>query len=1153
MSMQYKFVHLNVHSEFSLVDSTIRCSQLAKSCQQNGMAAVAVTDVVNTYAAIKHYKSCINHGLKPLIGTHVWVSEGADYQHAHQLILLSMNKTGFQSLCQLLSHAFLENQHQGRGFVDSDQLYKHTKNLIVLSSAAGGQVAKAILADDMELAQKYCKNFKDKFGDRFYLELQRVGRNTDELIIQGSIELGSLNDIPVVATNAVQFIHPEDFNSHEIRVCIQEGRLIDDKRRKKRFTQQQYLKTPKQMAELFSDYPEAITNTVEIAKRCNTQFQLGETFLPKFEIKGESGSDDYLIKQSKLGLLKVLKLDKFDQIEQHYQQRLSFELDIINQMGFSSYFLIVADFISWAKENDIPVGPGRGSGAGSLVAYALGITDLDPIEHKLLFERFLNPERVSMPDFDIDFCMEGRDRVIEYVMEKYGHEKVAQIITYGTMAARAVVRDVGRVMGMSYGYVDKIAKLIPFVPGMTLEVALKQEPELEKLYKTDEEITELIDNAKALEGLARNVGKHAGGVVIAPTELTDFSPLYAEQGSSQSVTQFDKDDLELIGLVKFDFLGLKTLTVIYWAIKSINEVRKQTQKESLKLEEFDLNNDKTFELLKQAKTTAVFQLESRGMKDLIARLKPDTFDDLVALVALYRPGPLESGMVDDYVNRKHGETRVTYTHQILEPILRPTYGVILYQEQVMQIAQDMAGYSLGSADILRRAMGKKKPKEMAKQREVFLSGAKNNNIDPKIAEDIFNLMEKFAGYGFNKSHSAAYAFISFQTAWLKANYPSHFLSASLSVDMDNTDKVVMLIAEARDMGLNVLPPDVNRCEYKFIAAGENTILYGLGAIKGLGKPVIESLISEREENNEYSDLFNLCNRLSGQKLNRRALEALACSGALDCFAVERSSLVASISSAIDAANQRLNDKQAGQSDIFAMSEEKQNHAFYVNSPKWNDEERLKQEKATLGLYLSGHPVEQYREELDKFVTSRLVDLRPSETNQIVCGLISGIRTMFNRRGDKFAFITLDDNTARVEVSVFADLFAEAVEKLRHDRIVAIKGQVSIDERNQGIQVRAETIYSLSEYREICANALIITTSDQKLASDGEKFKNLISHANKGDLPIVLRYKKQNSMAQIKLGKEFSVNPENPLLYSLQELFGKDAVVINYSPQSANLH
>ncbi len=1151
--MQHKFVHLNVHSEFSLVDSTVRCSELAKCCQQNGMAAVAVTDVANTYAAIKHYQSCIKFGLKPLIGAHVWVCEQTDYQHAHQLILLAMSKQGFQSLCQLLSHAYLENQHQGRGFIDSLKLYEHSENLIALSAAHGGLVGKAILADDMELAEKHCLNFKKVFADRFYLELQRVGRHADETVVQSSVELASLHDIPVVATNAVQFIKPEDFDSHEIRICIQEGRLIDDKRRRKRFTEEQYLKASRQMMELFADYPEAIENTVEIAKRCNTQFELGKTFLPKFEISGAGTSDDLLVKQSKQGLVELVKAESFSQIDQAYRDRLSFELDIINQMGFSSYFLIVADFISWAKQNSIPVGPGRGSGAGSLVAYALGITELDPIEHKLLFERFLNPERVSMPDFDIDFCMEGRDQVIEYVMDKYGHEKVAQIITYGTMAARAVVRDVGRVMGMSYGHVDKIAKLIPFVPGMTLDVALKQEPELERLYKSDQEISELIDNAKALEGLARNVGKHAGGVVIAPTELTDFSPLYAEQGSAQSVTQFDKDDLESLGLVKFDFLGLKTLTVIDWALKSVNAVRNKTGQERLAVDDFDLNDEPTFNLLKKAKTTAVFQLESRGMKDLIARLKPDLFDDLVALVALYRPGPLESGMVDDYVNRKHGVTRVTYSHPILGPILKSTYGVILYQEQVMQIAQDMAGYSLGSADILRRAMGKKKPEEMAKQREVFLNGAQDNDIDPKVAEDIFNLMEKFAGYGFNKSHSAAYALISFQTAWLKANYPAHFLAASLSVDMDNTDKVVVLIAEARDMGLKVLPPDINQCDYKFVAADEQTILYGLGAIKGLGKPVVESLIAERERDGDFSDLFNLCNRVSGQKMNRRALEALACSGALDCFAVNRSSLVASISSAVDAANQRLSDKQAGQSDIFAMSEEKQNHAFYVNVPPWRTEEQLKQEKATLGLYLSGHPVDQYREELDNFISSRLVDLRPSSNNQIVCGLIIGIRTMFNRRGDKFAFVTLDDNTARVEVSVFADLYAEAVEKLRHDRIVAIKGQVSIDERNQASQIRAEAIYTLSEYRQISANALVITTSDQQFATDGEKFKHLINHANKGGLPIVLRYKKQNCVAQIKLGEEYCVDPENPLLYSLQELFGKDAVVINYSPQSSSLH
>ena len=1151
--MPKKFVHLNVHSEYSLVDSTIRCAELAKRCQEYGMPAVAVTDVVNNYAAIKLHKSCINNGIKPIIGAHVWVSNENDYQHASQLLLLSLNNNGFQGLCKLLSHAYLENQHQGKGYIDTDFLLANNQNLIALSAAQNGSVGKAIVDGELELAEQQCRFFKEKFADRFYLEIQRIGRSDDEEHVKTTVELASLTDIPVVATNAVRFISASDYHAHEIRVCIQEGRLIDDKRRKKRFTNEQYLKTTTQMTQIFADYPEAIDNTVEIAKRCNTQFKLGQTFLPSFDISKSQTADEYLIEKSQQGLVQVFDQTDFKQIDQAYRDRLTLELGVINQMGFSSYFLIVADFISWAKLNNIPVGPGRGSGAGSLVAYALGITELDPIEHMLLFERFLNPDRVSMPDFDIDFCMEGRDRVIEYVTEKYGNEKVSQIITYGTMAARAVVRDVGRVMGMSYGYIDKIAKLIPFVPGMTLNVALKQEPELERIYKNDQEITDLIDNAKALEGLARNVGKHAGGVVIAPTELTDFSPLYAEQGSSQSVTQFDKDDLEAIGLVKFDFLGLKTLTVIDWALKSINQKRAGSDEEPIKLEDLPQDDEKTYTLLKQAQTTAVFQLESRGMKDLISRLSPDVFDDLVALVALYRPGPLESGMVDDYVNRKHGETRVTYTHPVLEPILKATYGVILYQEQVMQIAQDMAGYSLGNADILRRAMGKKKPEEMAKQREVFVSGAKQNEIDVEIAENIFNLMEKFAGYGFNKSHSAAYALISFQTAWLKANHTADFLAASLSVDMDNTDKVVILNAEAREMGIQVLPPDINNCSYKFVAADDKTILYGLGAIKGLGKPVVENILEQRETEGEFTDLFNLCNRIVGQRLNRRALEALICSGALDCFSVGRASLMASISSAIDAANQRNSDKEAGQSDLFGISEEKQNHAFYVNVDEWRDEDRLKQEKATLGLYLSGHPVDQYTHELSNFISARVIDLRPKESNQIICGLILGIRTMFNRRGDKFAFVTIDDNTARIEVSVFADLYTECFEKLRHDRIVVIKGQVNIDERNQGMQVRAESIYTLPEYRVISANALVITTSDVQLASDGDKFKSLINHAGKGGLPIVLRYEKQGCMAQIKLGEEFSVNPENPLIYSLQELFGEKSVVINYSSQSAMRH
>lgn len=1149
--MHKNFVHLNVHSEYSLIDSTVRCRELAKHCQQYGMPAVAVTDVVNTYAAIKHYKACINSGLKPIIGSHVWVCEDSNYQQAHQLILLSMNNTGFQSLCRLLSHAFLENQHQGRGFIDISRLYAESDHMIVLSAANGGLIGKTIQSADLSLAESYCRMFKNQFGDRFYIELQRVGRSADEELVQASVELAAITDIPVVATNAVQFIQQEESKVHEIRVCIQEGRLIDDKRRRRRFTDQQYLKRPAQMLELFRDIPQAIDNTLEIAKRCNTRFKLGETFLPNFETAGKKTSDEQLIEQSNSGLLQVLKLSETQQMEKTYLERLEFELGIINQMGFSSYFLIVADFIIWAKENNIPVGPGRGSGAGSLVAYALGITELDPIEHELLFERFLNPERVSLPDFDIDFCMEGRDRVIEYVMEKYGHDKVAQIITYGTMAARAVVRDVGRVMGLSYGYVDKIAKLIPFVPGMTLDVALAQEPELNRLYKDDEDVALLIDTAKALEGLARNIGKHAGGVVIAPTELTDFTPLYSEQGSAQSITQFDKDDLESMGLVKFDFLGLKTLTVIDWALKSINALRLAEGEPALVLEEFNLQDKKTFDLLKAAQTTAVFQLESRGMKDLILRLQPDSFGDLTALVALYRPGPME--LSDDFVNRKHGREVVKYPRPEMEEILKSTYGVMLYQEQVMQIAQVLGGYSLGNADILRKAMGKKKPEEMAKQREVFVSGAAKNEIDKKTAESIFDLMEKFAGYGFNKAHSAAYALIAYQTAWLKANYPAHFLAASLSVDMDNTDKVVMLIAEARDMNIQVLPPDINQCEFRFIAADDDRILYGLGAIKGLGRPVIESIIQERRESGAYSDLFNLCNRVNTHKVNRRALEALACSGALDGFAVGRASLSASIGCAIDAANQRHSDREAGQSDLFGISEEKKNHIFYINAPEWNEDHRLKQEKATLGLYLSGHPVEQYRKELDRIVSARLVDLRPRDGQQIIAGLVLGIRTMLNRRGEKFAFVTLDDNTARVEVSVFAELYGESFEKLRHDRIIVIKGIVSVDERNNGIQMRAEAIYRLPEYRVNRANALIITTSDKKLASDGEKFKNLISHSGKGGLPIVLRYQKQGCMAQIRLGEQFSVMPENPLLYSLQEIFGENAVEINYSPQGDMSH
>ncbi|MBI5461167.1 MAG: DNA polymerase III subunit alpha, partial [Gammaproteobacteria bacterium] len=841
--MSVPFVHLHLHTEYSLVDGIVRVKPLVKAVAAAGMPACAVTDQSNLFALVKFYKAALGAGVKPIVGADIWIHNELDPNQPHRLVLLCQDRTGYLNLNALISRSYIDGQHRGVPTVQKAWLHEHSAGLIALSGGRAGDVGLALLAGNTPHAEQLLAEWCAIFPDRYYLELQRTGREHEEDYLHAAVALAVRHTVPVVATNDVHFLTPDDFEAHEARVCIHDGRTLDDPRRPRRHSEQQYLKTPEEMAELFADIPEALENTVEIAKRCNMQLTLGKNYLPDFPVPAGMTMDEFFRQQAREGLEQRLpklfdaNAPDFTERRQPYDERLQIELDVIIQMGFPGYFLIVADFIQWAKNNGVPVGPGRGSGAGSLVAYALTITDLDPIQYDLLFERFLNPERVSMPDFDVDFCMEGRDRVIDYVAEKYGRDKVSQIITYGSMAAKAVVRDVGRVLGHPYGFVDRIAKLIPFEIGITLDKALEQEEQLRQAYENEEDVHAIIDLAKSLEGLARNAGKHAGGVVIAPSKLTDFTPLYCEAGGANLVSQFDKDDVEAVGLVKFDFLGLRTLTIIDWALATLNRQRAERGEEPVDIERIPLIDPATFVLLKACQTTAVFQLESSGMKDLIRRLQPDSFEDIIALVALFRPGPLQSGMVDDFIARKHGAA-IKYPHPKLEPILKPTYGVILYQEQVMQIAQVLAGYSLGAADLLRRAMGKKKPEEMAKQREVFTEGARTNGIDEKIATHIFDLMEKFAGYGFNKSHSAAYALVSYQTAWMKAHYPAPFMAAVLSADMDNTDKVVTLIDECRDMKLNVVPPDINRSYYQFTVEGDATEIYGLGAIKGVGQAAI---------------------------------------------------------------------------------------------------------------------------------------------------------------------------------------------------------------------------------------------------------------------------------------------------------------------------
>jgi len=1151
------FVHLHLHSEYSLVDGIVRIPALVEAVAAAGMPACAITEQSNLFSLVKFYRAAQAAGIKPIIGVDLWMCADEVLDQPSRLVLLCRTGAGFRALSMLITRSFSEGQVRGVPMLRHDWLEGSVDGLIALSAGVAGDVGQLLIADRPRDAERRLNRWRALFSDRYYIELQRIGREAEEHYIQASVDLASRLSVPVVATNDVRFIETEDFEAHEARVCIHEGRTLTDPRRPRAYSPQQYLRTPEEMSELFGDLPEAIENSVEIARRCNVELELGKDFLPEFPLPEGTDLDGYLVDQSRAGLAK--RLDKHAPASAEnapdsslvYEQRLEHELDVITKMGFAGYFLIVADFIRWSREQEIPVGPGRGSGTGSLVAYALGITDLDPIEYDLLFERFLNPERISLPDFDIDFCMNGRDRVIDYVVQRYGTdgpqgERVAQIITFGTMAAKAVVRDVGRVLGHPYGYVDKLAKLIPFELGMTLERALAEEP-LRTRYEEEDDVRTLMDLARKLEGLARNAGRHAGGVVIAPSALTDFTPLYCEQNSTTLVTQLDKNDVEAIGLVKFDFLGLRTLTIIDTALRTINERRRKEGEKLLKIGAIPTDDADTYALIESGATTAVFQLESRGMKDLIRRLRPDRFGDVVALVALFRPGPLQSGMVDDFIDRKQGRAAVEYLHPDLAHILEPTYGVILYQEQVMQIAQALAGYTLGGADILRSAMGKKKPDEMAKQRQVFVDGATARGVDEAKATFIFDLMEKFAGYGFNKAHSTAYALIAYQTAWLKAHYPADFMAAVLSADMDNTDKVVIFIEESRALGLRVEPPDINRCAFAFTVEGDDAIRYGLGAIKGAGETAIESIIGERVANGLFKDLFDFCRRVDTRKANRRVIEALVRSGALDELGPGRASMMASLTLALQTAEQHERDQTTGQNDLFggagAAGEEKDR---FSSAPEWTDEERLAGEKDTLGLYLSGHPITRFEAELDRITSVRLSDLRarPGET-QIVAGLVVSLRTL-NSRAGRMAVITLDDRTARMDAVVYSDLFSAHRELLVRDKLLVLEGEVGVDDFTGGCSMTVQKLSDLDTAREAFARNVVI-----RLGADGvgngllDQIRDAINVHRHGGTGLCIDYLRSDASVRLPLGDDWRVHPTQELLKRLGDLVGSESVEVEY--------
>ncbi len=1142
------FVHLRVHSEFSIADGLVKVNDLADAVRQHGMPAVGLTDQGNLFGLVKFYKACVSAGVKPLIGADITC---ADEQDAHGVTLFAMNQVGYKNLMALVSDAYLGAD---RGMVTYPQLAARQEGLLALSGGIRGDVGQLLAKGDLAGAQARARRWTELFDDRYYLELSRTGRQGEEIYITQALAVASELNLPVVATNDVCFSQSDDFEVHETRVCIYEGRTLDDPRRDRRYTPQQYLKSPQEMVELFADIPEALANSVAIAQRCNVIMDRGSYYLPNYPVEGDVTLERFLELTAQEGLVQRLA-----ELRRHgaataedsaYHERLAYELNVINQMGFPGYFLIVMEFIAWARDNGIPVGPGRGSGAGSLVAFALRITDLDPLVYDLLFERFLNPERVSMPDFDVDFCMEGRDRVISHVSQRYGQDAVSQIITFSTMAAKAVVRDVARVQGKPYGLADKLSKLIPFEVGITLSKAVEQSGELAEFIAQNDEVGEIMDMAYKLEGVVRGVGRHAGGVVIAPSALTDFVPLYVDDQSGGLVSQFDKDDVETAGLVKFDFLGLKTLTIIDWAVKAVNAQRDAQQPE-LDIERIPLDDPAVFEFLKSAQTTGVFQLESRGMKDLIRRLLPDSIDDIIALVALFRPGPLRSGAVDDYIDRKHGRARVEYPHPAMEPVLKGTYGVMLYQEQVMQAAQVLAGFSLGQADLLRRAMGKKKPEEMSKVREQFLEGTDRAGVDRSLAEQIFKLMETFAGYAFNKSHSATYALVSFQTAWLKTHYPAQFMAATLSADMQNTDKVVTLVDEVRRLGLNLRPPSVNYSNFRFSGQADS-VIYGLGAIRGVGEGPVEALVAAREAGGPFRDLTDFCQRVDARKANRRVLEALIFSGAMDDLLDDddidpaRARLLDSLGDALQGAEQSARNEAIGMADMFGDVAETTRASRVRDVPPLSKKARLEGEKEALGLYLTGHPIDDYLAEIHRFCPRNIASLSADKRSQVVAGLVVSARTMQTRRGT-MGFIVLDDRSGRMEVSLFSEAFERYRGKLNKDAILVLEGEVQPDDFSGALKMRGERVYAMEEARVRFAHALIVQVCHDGAKSLPQRLRTCLEpHLSVDGCLVALSYLGAGARGRVTLGTDWKVSPTDELLQRLGAEFGDDCVELDYS-------
>jgi DNA polymerase-3 subunit alpha len=1159
------FVHLRVHTEYSIVDGLVRIDDLVKQAAKDKQGALAVTDLANLFCMVRFYKAARGKGIKPVVGVDAWITNDENRDKPSRIMLYAKNRMGYLQLCELLSQAWLTNQYKGRAEIRTEwlealptQTYallpgeSGANGLIALSGAHHGDIGQAIENGNVELAQQNAEKWAKIFPGHFYIEIQRAGQPNQEQQVRHSVALASQLGLPVVATHPVQFMSQEEFIAHEARVCIAEGEMLANAKRVKRFNEQMRFMTQAEMAELFHDLPAALQNSVEIAKRCNLTLTLGKPQLPNFPTPGMT-IDEFLVAETKKGLEERLEQLFPDPVKREaerprYEERLKFENDTIIKMKFPGYFLIVAEFIQWGKNNGVPIGPGRGSGAGSLVAYALKITDLDPLKYNLLFERFLNPERVSMPDFDIDFCQEKRELVIQHVKDLYGRDAVSQIATFGTMAAKGAIRDVGRVMDFGYNFCDGVSKLIPFKPGKPVSIAeaIEEEPLLKERQENEEEVRQLLDLAQQVEGITRNIGMHAGGVLIAPGKLTDFCPLYTQSGDSGVVSQYDKDDVEAVGLVKFDFLGLTTLTILDRAVNYIKDL--DPAMADFDLSRVPLTDRPSYELLTKAKTVAVFQLESRGMQGMLKDARPDRFEDIIALVALYRPGPMD--LIPDFCKRKHGE-KFDYPDPRTEGILSETYGIMVYQEQVMQMAQIIGGYSLGGADMLRRAMGKKKAEEMAEHRAIFRKGAGERGLTEEKADEIFDLMEKFAGYGFNKSHAAAYALLSYHTAYLKHHHTAAFMAANMSLAMDDTDKVKILVEDSIEVcGLTMLPPDINKSDYRFRPDGEapsvtgkpvKNIRYGLGGVKGAGENAIMAIIAARQSGGPFTSLFDFCKRVDKKQINRRTIEALIRSGAFDSFGVDRAVLFASVGFAMEYADQEA--KSANQVSLFGGDDsDLVAPPDYVAATPWTDREKLAEEKIALGFYLSGHMFDSYHAEARRFARTKLSELEPSREPRMMAGVITGVRTQMTQRG-KLLIITLDDKTAVVEVTVYNELFEPNKHMFKEDEFLCVTGKVSEDRFSGGLRITAEKVYDITAARVQFGRQMGWALPG---AVPSAKLKEVLSaHRDEYGLPIAMRIKPQGIDCVLQLGDEWRVAPSDALKIALEQVVGAQEVAVEY--------